>query len=143
MAGYDVAASFGIEVEFLTSDWSAQLVEIDGPNFTRDAIDVTHQGVGSPTAGKVGNRLYIPSDLVDGGEVTMTMHFNPDDTPPVHLAEENVQITWPKAASDTTAATWTFPAFVTSWGASAPLGEKMTIDVTLKVAGEVSIVAAT
>ena len=142
MPGYDVAASFGITVEFLTSGFSAEIMDIDGPSPSRGSIDVTHQGVGTPSAGQFGNRLFIPEDLVDGGEVTLSCHFNPDTVPPVHGANETVQITWPKASGDTSAATWSFPGHVTNYPVSAPLGDKMTADVTVKVAGTVSVVAA-
>lgn len=119
----------GITLTAGTSGWSAEIVDINGPSLSRDAIDVTHQGS--------TNALdFSPADLYDPGELSLTVHFKPNALPPIDQANETWTIAWP--AGDT----WAASGHMTGFSIGAPLNDKMTADVTIKFSGDVTVVAS-
>jgi hypothetical protein len=85
-----------------------------------------------------GTHTYIPADLVEGGEFSMTYYFNCTDLTGTLLAAnaETVTITWNPSR------TWAASCFCIDIGASAKIGETMQQTVKLKVAGAVSEVTS-
>jgi len=124
-------AGFGISITFATSSWSADLLDISPPAATREAIDVSHMGLAS------GFKEFMPSDLVDWGEAKLTVAFDPATRPPIDAAVEQITITFPEGD------TWVFDGFLTKYEPKAPMEDKMTADVTLKVSGNVVMSAGT
>jgi len=116
----------------------AEVADIQGPNFAKEAIEVTHHGSSN------GWRERI-SGLKDGGEVTLTLNFLPQD--PTHDVDtgllsqlygddvNNYQIILP----DTDATTITFAAIVTAHTLTEPIDDKLSADVTVMITGEPSI----
>lgn len=121
---------FGISISFATSQWSAELLDVTPPAATREAIDTTHMGLESAF------KTFDPSDLVDWGEAKLTVAFDPGTRPPIDQAKETVTITFPEGD------TWAFSAFLTKYEPKAPMEEKMTADVTIKVSGNVTFTPA-
>ena len=119
----DVAS--GITIVFGTSGFTAEITDVSGPGMSRDSIDITHQGTSDAMR-------FTPADLFDGGECSFDIHFNPDTAPPIDQAPETVTITWPAGA------TWVFSGFMTNYEPSAPLNDKMTGSVTVKVDGDIT-----
>ena len=138
----EVDIGTGTVVTFGTSGFAAQLLDVKGPHPTRGHVETSHMGTAAPAAGKIGNKTFLPHDLVDAGELTLMCHFNPSTLPPIHLVAEVITITFPVAAGLTNPATWVCSGFVTSYEAGAPLEGKMVVNVQVKLTGNVTIAAA-
>ena len=128
-ASPEVDVSTGITIAFGTSGFSAQITDVTLPTQERESIETSHQGT-------IKGKTFTPADLHDAGQVEFDINFNPDTYPPISEAEEQIVITFPAGA------TWTFQGFMTSYAAGAPLNEKMTGSVVVKVSGEIDIDAA-
>ena len=126
MAGTAVDGT-GATVTFGTSTFAAQLLDIDWSGRTRDALDSTHMGTS-------GTKTYIPADLRDGGEISLTYYFDCSDATDTLLAAaaETVTVAWAANRS------WAASCFCTEVGASAQIGDTMKQTVKLKVAGTVT-----
>ena len=110
----------------------AEVNTITGPSMTKDFIDVTSLD----STG--GYREYIGS-FRDGGTVVLNMNFTVDGYEEMHNDFEsddskNYQIVLP----DTGAYTLGFTGFVTDLPLTIPLDDKITVDVTIKVTGQVT-----
>lgn len=102
--------------------------EIDGPGLERDAVETTHMTSTS------GYREFIPG-LIDAGEVTAPLNFDPNTNPPIASAAGTLTITWPIPDGGSTGATWACSAFVTSYKPTAPVDDRMTCEITWKLTG--------
>ncbi len=125
----------GTSITFGTSGFSARVASIDGPGFSRTSVETTHLST-------TGNRTHMPGDLVERGELTLSVHHDPSLTPPIAAAAETITITWPIPSGLTNAATWVFSAFCTGYSPSVAIDELMTASLTLKISGGVTITAA-
>lgn len=126
----------GITVSF--SDLTADLVDIDGPSFTRETVDVTHQSSGSW-------KEFKASPFVEGEDITLTMSLN-GTVNPITLITGSVNtlgITMPTPVGGTSGAVWATSAVVTGVKQAGQLGQKMTLEVTFKPTGTPSFTAAT
>jgi len=130
MASPNVDIGTGITITFETSGFTAQILDVTPPGMSRESIDVTHQGT-------TGQKIFTPGDLYDPGELSFDIHFNPDTTPPVGSAAETITIRYPSGS------TWQFTGFCTGYAPSAPLEDKMTGTVTVKVTGAITIATST
>lgn len=130
MASPEVDIGTGITIVFGTSGFTGEILDVGGPESSRESVDISHQGT-------VGGRRFTPGDLHDNGEATFDVHFNPDTDFPIDQAAEPITITWPAGA------TWGFSGFMTNHGPSAPLEDKMVASITVKVDGDITITPAT
>lgn len=128
MASPAVDNATGITIVFGTSGFGGEIVDVNGPSLARESIDTTHQG-------STAARTFAPADFYDAGELTYTLHFNPDTLPIISSAAETITVTWPAGA------TWAFSGFLTGISNVATLDDKMTADVTVKASGQVTAVA--
>jgi len=128
MASPEVDISHGATIVFGTSGFALQITDITGPGLSRESINVSHQESGKW-------ELFTPGDVVDNGELTFNCHFKADEDPPMDAVAETVTITWPDAV------TWAFSGFMTGYEPAAPHKEKQTVDVTVKVSGQITITA--
>lgn len=138
----EVDIGTGTVVTFGTSGFSAQLLDVKPPHPQRGFVDTSHMGTAAPGAGKMGNKTFLPHDLVDAGEMTLTCHLNPSTLPPIHGLEETITVTYPVPAGLTNPATWAGKGFVISYDPSDPLEGKMVVNVQVKMSGPVTVVAA-
>jgi Lambda phage tail tube protein, TTP len=127
-----------------TYETMAAVADLNGPSVESEQIEVSHRADGVPANMW---RRYV-SGMKDGGEVTFTLIFDPDEpshdpTLPGSLYAQAVagdpetfQLDYPGQDTDRTTAT--FDAYVTNWETAAPLEEGLTADVTLKVSGAVT-----
>lgn len=112
----------------------AEVFAITSPAFRRDTVDVTHM------ASVEKFREFIPG-LIDPGEVTIQLNFDPGGTAQTALflklnaQASNYRLTWP----DTT--TWTFAAFMTGFSTDDPLDGKVTATAAFKLTGKPAFVA--
>lgn len=111
----------------------AEVGDIDGPSDEVETIDVTNHS-------SSGARKEFVAGLIDGGEVSFQINWIPDD--PTHdqttglEAVKNAremrryQIVFPDLT------TLTFSALVTQFARKAPVADKLSADITLKISGE-------
>ena len=126
--GTDIAT--GITITFGTSGFTGNITDISGPSMTREAIDSSHQGTEN-------SMTFIFADLVDRGEVSFTMHYNPDTDPPIDAEAETITIAYPTAG-----ASIAFTGGMIAHSNELPLNGLMTADVTIKVSGDITRVPA-
>jgi len=122
-------------IVFGTSGFTAELLSVDLGALTRESVRTTH--LGTATA-----ETFIPADIYDAGELSVTIAHDPDTQPPFTASAETITITWPLPAGQTTAATTAFSGFVTSYTSRASINERMEADVTIKITGSVTYVAS-
>lgn len=116
----------GTTITFGTSGFTGEIVSISGPNGTRLAIDGTHLG-------STDWKEFTASGLVDGGEVSLTVHYDPTVSVPITAPAETITID-PGGSGQNIS----FPGFAMSFGHSFAVDELMSLDMTLKVAGEIT-----
>lgn len=123
----------GVTIAFGTSSFTAEIVSFTPPGWSRESIETSH-------AGTTDAKTFMPADLVDYGELSMTIHFNPDLEPPVDGAAETITITFAGGG-----ATWAFSGFMTAYepGDADGVGdEKIEADITVKVSGAITVTPA-
>jgi len=122
-----IDTGFGTTLTWGSSSFTAELFEVTPPGASRESIDTSHMSTLS------GAMTFIPADLVDWGEATFSVAFDPSTSPPVNAAAETITITFPDET------TWAFSGFVTGYEPTVPMDDKMTADLTIKVTGRVTI----
>jgi predicted secreted protein len=111
----------------------AEVNSIDGPTMTREQIDVTSlNSIG-------GYREYI-GGFRDAGEVVLNMNFTRNNYVSLLADFEspdsvNYQIVLP----DTGETTLTFAGVVIDLPLSIPTGDKVTVNTTIKITGQVDL----
>jgi len=113
----------------------AECTNFSGPGLSVDAVETTH------TSSTNRARTFIQG-LVDGGEVSVDMNFLPNDSTQDDTAGLVSKLLGDTAAtnfqmvfSSTVASTWTFAGLVTSFEMTAPIDDRMTASVTIKLSG--------
>lgn len=113
-----------------------QVTSLSGPNMSRSTIDATH--LESPD----GYNEFI-GGLRDGGDVTFTMHYNKADYDALKTAFENDS---PKSYTlkldDSQGTQISFKGLVTELPLNIPVNDRMTSDVTVKVANKPTVSTA-
>ena len=112
----------GATITFGTSGFTAEITNMDHGDMGREAIDTSH--LGTTTA-----RTFMPGDLYDPGSLTLDIHFDNANDPPLTGAAETITITFPDAS------TRSGSGFVTGYSYSVPLEDKMTAQMTVKFSG--------
>jgi len=142
VGGGTVDVGTGTTIVFGTTGYTAELLSISWSGMARDAIETTHMATDTtPGTTEFGSATFMAVDIADGGTVTAEVHFNPDTTPPLGdtYTAETITITFPKYGTDATAANWAFSGFCTTFEVSAPMEDKMTATLTIRVTGGVTI----
>ena len=109
-----------------------EVTDISGPSMSADSVEYTNHS--SPNF----TREFKPG-LVDPGEVTFTVNWIPDDATHgltaglAYLLKNRQSRDFELIFPDTTK--WTFEAFVTGYEVNAPIDDKLSCDITLKVTG--------
>ena len=117
---------YGITIAF-SNGFLAEITDTTPPSWSRGAIDVSH------TASPDGARQFIMQDLVDYGELAVTLNFDPSAVAPIHDDFETTTITMPDGA------TWTFQGALQDYSSTGPLDDRMTATATIKVSGKITI----
>lgn len=125
---------FGASISFATG-FFAQITGVDWSGITRAALNTTHMGTTN------GRMTYLASDLIDSGQLEVTIWFNPSTTPPYASAAETCTLTMPIPTGQTVAATWACSAFMTDYKFSMPHDNLMSATATLKFSGTITITA--
>ncbi len=111
----------GITASFGTL--TGELLDVKKSGEKADMVDVTKQSSVQWREFKAG--------LKDGGEWTLSFHFDPDAVVPAVGTSGTLIVTWPTGAVKKYCAS----ALMSGRSESAALGQKMTADVTLKITG--------
>jgi predicted secreted protein len=113
----------------------AQVRSISGPGLSLDTIDVTsHDSTG-------GWREFI-AGLIDAGEVTAELIFDPDHASHVSLRTDLVAraaTSYSVTFTDTTPQVWSASAFVTGLSPTAEVDGALVATATLKFTGAVTV----
>jgi len=124
---------FAIDDGLGTFDTIAEIFEISPPNQQTSDVDVTHMASPNKT------REFIQG-MVDPGEMSIGINWVPGDATDVILqalktsgAVRSMKITWPNLV------TWTFSGFIKGFEPSAPIDDKMTATITVRVTGSITI----
>jgi len=111
----------------------AEVTSISAPSISRDTIETTHHGSVD------GHREFLPG-LSDGGEVSLDINWNPADAS--HAA---IYATFTSSANQAYSVMFpnlwelTFNGMVTGFDATAPIDDRLTASVTIKVTGKVTL----
>ena len=92
-------------IQFMTSGFTAEYIQIGGPEITREVVDAT-------VLGPASCRSKCPGDRIDYGEAALQFCFDPDVQPPFNGPSETVIITWPPKPGQTNGATLTGTGFI-------------------------------
>lgn len=122
----------GTTITFGTSSWTANVTNLSHDGNEREAFDTTHLGTAAVGANELNNKTYLLSEVVDGGEITLDAHFNPDDPPPIGDAAETITITFNGGS------TYVFSGGVISNSSAVPNDGLMTQSLTIKVCGAIT-----
>lgn len=124
MANPAVDVGTGITLTFATSSFSCEIVEVTPPGSSRESHDTSHQATTT-------NKTFTPSDLVDNGELSFTMHFDPSKTPPIASAAEVITIGYPSGAA------WDFTGYMDDYQPQGTYENVMMASATVKVSGAI------
>lgn len=129
--GTTFAIGDGADPEVFTA--LAEVMDITPPSDSVDVVEVTH--LTSPD-----NTKEFIAGLSDPGECSFDIHFVPgagDDAAIQAIrntgSKKNYRITWPNAA------TWTFAGILTGYAPTAPVNDRMTATVTIKVTSSYTV----
>lgn len=119
-----------------------QVTDLSGPNPTVDTVEsTTHDSAAvshSAVTGVIAREFL--AGLLDGGELTFTVAYDPNPEYASHLkltdllgnfTPKDCKVEW----NTIDLADWEFQGIVTGVSPSAPLGDLRTADVTVKVTG--------
>lgn len=105
-----------------SSGFMAKLLNIEVSGIEREAVETT-------VLDTSGGKTFIPADNYDPGELSVTLQFDTDASPPITGAAETVTITWPDLE------TWACSGFLTSFRVTASNEEVMEAEATIKFTG--------
>lgn len=136
--GVHLARGDGASPEVFTN--LAEVIDLSAPSMTKDSVEATHTD--SPDS----FREFIPG-LKDGGEFTAVCNFLPsnatqDNTSGGALNDfinETTTRNWRISFPGSPTVTWTFKAVITGYEAVTPIDDRMTLNLTFKVAGAPTI----
>lgn len=129
----------GTTVTFGTSSITANVTAISDTGVSREAIETTHLGT-------TGGRTYIPGDIYEPGEITLSVQFDPDKNIEVDILRvaETVTITYPLASGQSTASAHASSGFITSYGNVEVAGEAlMSAEIVVKKTGALTTTPST
>lgn len=127
----------GATIQFGSSTYTSDLISLTLPEITREAIDTTHLGTLNAKTAK-------PAKLRSVGEIQAEFDHDPAALDLTRRDPEQITISYPLVAGQVTPTRLVFNGFVTGQG-----GEEMKVDdrmrtkVTIKVNGDITVVAAT
>jgi len=120
---------FGTTITF-SSGFCASIKDVKIGGLSREAVDVTNFG----STG--GYKEFIPSALIDPGELEVELIYDTDTAPPISGAAEAVTVTFPLKSGETTAATMACNGFLTDSEEAVPMDDAMSQNVTIKFTGQ-------
>lgn len=118
----------GLVVAF-ASGFLAEIIDGTPPEVTREAVDTTHMTTSVA-------KTFMPSDLIDWGEASFDIAFDPGERPPIDQAAETITLTFRDGE------VWSFTGFMVGYAPANPLEERSTATCRIKVSGDVTVTDA-
>lgn len=115
----------GTSISFGTSNFTANILSIDGQELSRVSVQTSHLGT-------TDYHTFIPGKLVDPGGVDIEIQFDPDDFPPIDEDTETITVSFGTGGS------WAASGFATGFTWGAPLEDMMTGTLTVKFSGPIT-----
>lgn len=117
----------GTTVTFATSGFAPEIRSISWDGITRVMVDRTHLG---STDGKV----FLPSEIIDYGTITLVINFDPADNLPASSAQETMTVDWAGSGN-----TWSASGACQSVsGVSAEVETLMQATLEFKISGNLT-----
>ena len=124
----------GSTVAFATTAFTGKITGIDFSGTSRPAVDTSNIGLGVYATGVSAYRTFIPSGLIDGGELKLDLIWTHGAEPPISKAAESITLTLTNLGSGA-AGVITFPGFVSGYSISGEQDGCWKGTVTVKVSG--------
>lgn len=118
----DIATGAAITFE---TGFCALVTDINWTGISREALPTS-------TLTTTGGMTFLPGKLYDPGELSVTLQFDTDATPPLTEDPEALTITWPDAE------TWACDGFMTGFSITAVLETVMTAEATIKFTDDIT-----
>ena len=122
------------------TSWNARITEMQWSGISREHVETTH--LGSSDA-----RTYLPGDLYDPGELSLSIQYEPGNEPQglTSATQQEWTLNFPlnAAQGQATAATLHGTASVSEFSFGVPLEDVITGDVTFKFSGPLTWTSAT
>lgn len=117
----------GTTLTFVTSGYEFNVIDVGEFGQESEPIETTHLGT-------TGGRTYIPADLTEGGDLTITVEYDPDIVVTVPGSAETIQVD-PGGQSKLVE----FSGFVTSYKVGQiNTGERVTATLVIKITGDIT-----
>ncbi|MCB1516127.1 MAG: hypothetical protein KDJ19_00715 [Hyphomicrobiaceae bacterium] len=132
MAASNADTGYGVDLLKETAtpgtyaSFGAEVISINPPNLSRTSIERTH-------ALSPNNAKEYFGGMIEGGEVGLTVAYIPSDSDAVYAEIGAATANW-QILFDTSIA-WNFAGFVTNYAPQAPIDDRMTANVTIKITG--------
>jgi len=125
----------GVNTQFLRGTVAlAEVTNITGPTMTRDFIDVTSLDSDD------GYREFI-TGFRDAGTISLNMNFTEDSYAIIKLDFESPTAqSYSIVLGNLEGTTFTFEGLVTECPLTIPVDDKISVDVTIKITGKVTMV---
>jgi hypothetical protein len=112
-----------------------EVTSISGPGISVDTIDVTNHS-------STGAWKEFVAGCLDGGEVTLDINYVPTDATHKNAASGILALLITRALTACSVvfsgSTWSFSCYFTKFQPSAPVGDKLSASVTVKISGAVT-----
>lgn len=122
------------------TSWSARITEMNWSGISREHVETTH--LGSSEA-----RTFLPGDLYDPGELSLSIQYEPGNEPQgltsATQQEWSLVFALNTAQGQATAASLTALGSVSDFSFGVPLEDVITGDVTMKFSGPITFTSAT
>lgn len=122
----------GSSLAFGTTPITVEYTSIEVSGMARESIDVSHLGT-------TDYKIFIPSKLRDGGEITCEGLLDPDQgdalLTKLGASAETITFTFPTPAGGAAGATLVVNGFMTSLEFGTPMEEEMPFSLTIKING--------
>lgn len=120
----------GSTLTFGTTSYTTQILSVSYSGAEVAVVDTSHFGT-------TGHRDYIFGDLKEGGELSVSINYGPDEPVPLGT-QETVTLTFPIPTGGSSGATMVFSGGIRSSGFDVPLEDKMTGTFVVKVMGDIT-----
>ncbi|MEZ4714308.1 MAG: phage tail tube protein [Caldilineaceae bacterium] len=118
----------------------AQVRDISGPPLSLRTFELACRSAAT-------NWVEVIAGLLDAGELTLEIAFDPDDATHKHTGTTGIMglmiartlTSFQMAFPDATPTTWTFNAYVSGFAIKAPLEGGLTADLKLRISGGLTI----
>lgn len=127
----------GASIAFGTSSFSNDLISLTLPDKAREVLETTHLGT-------TGAKTYKPAKLKNVGDIACEFDHNPAQADLLLGDVETITISYPLISGQSTPTKLQFSGFVTNVGGEEfKTDAKLMSKVTIKVSGDITVIAAT